>query len=69
MQPCVSPHSGHGFGPHQCLGANLARLEANIALQQLVSRCSSIEVSGEPKRFYSANVRGYASLPVKVALR
>ena len=65
----LAKHIAFGGGRHYCLGANLARLEANIALQQLVSRCSSIEVSGEPKRFYSANVRGYASLPVKVALR
>ncbi|MET3962298.1 cytochrome P450 [Marmoricola sp. OAE513] len=65
----LSKHIAFGGGRHFCLGANLARLEANIALQQLVERVSSIEVSGEPKRFYSANVRGYASLPVKVTRR
>lgn len=65
----LARHIAFGGGRHYCLGANLARLEANIALQQLVARCSSIEVSGEPKRFYSANVRGYASLPVTVSPR
>jgi len=28
-----------------------------------------IAVNGDPKRFYSANVRGYASLPVEVTVR
>ena len=65
----LARHLAFGGGRHYCLGANLARLEANIALDQLVSRCTSIEVSGEPKRFYSANVRGYASLPVTVTRR
>jgi cytochrome P450 len=65
----LARHIAFGGGRHYCLGANLARLEANIALQQLVARCSSIEVAGEPRRFYSANVRGYASLPVRVTPR
>lgn len=65
----LAKHLAFGGGRHYCLGANLARLEANIALHQLVARCSSIEVTGTPKRFYSANVRGYASLPVTVQAR
>jgi len=65
----LAKHIAFGGGRHFCLGANLARLEAQIALKQLVERVSSIEVSGEPVRMYSANVRGYASLPVKVTPR
>ncbi len=65
----LAKHIAFGGGRHYCLGANLARLEANIALEQLVERCTSIEVTGDAKRFYSANVRGYASLPVKVTAR
>jgi hypothetical protein len=33
-----NPHFGFGWGPHVCLGANLARLEARIALQSLLER-------------------------------
>jgi len=65
----LAKHIAFGGGRHFCLGANLARLEAQIALKQLVERVSSIEVSGEPVRMYSANVRGYASLPVTVTPR
>ena len=65
----LAKHIAFGGGRHFCLGANLARLEAQIALRQLVERASSIEVTGEPVRMYSANVRGYASLPVKVTRR
>ncbi len=66
----LAKHIAFGGGRHFCLGANLARLEANIALQQLVERVASIEVQHEKaQRMYSANVRGYSSLPVKVTLR
>jgi cytochrome P450 len=59
-----------GFGRHFCLGASLARLEAQVALQELVSAVSSYEIDGaETKRVHSVNVRGFASLPSTVSLR
>ena len=65
----LSQHIAFGGGRHYCLGANLARLEANIALEELVRRCSDIETLPGAERFYSANVRGFASLPVRVTRR
>jgi len=59
-----------GFGRHFCLGASLARLEAQVALQELVSAVSSYEIdAAETKRVHSVNVRGFASLPSTVSLR
>lgn len=56
-----------GGGPHFCLGAHLARLEARIALTELVERVRGIEVdAAQAQRVHSTNVRGFASLPVRV---
>lgn len=37
-----------GGGPHYCLGANLARLELVEAVTELVERCETLELAGEP---------------------
>ena len=61
-----------GAGRHYCLGANLARLEANLALGELVRRARSIEVVDHDtrvERVHSVNVRGFAHLPVRVIKR
>lgn len=59
-----------GGGRHYCLGANLARLEANVALAELVSRVASIEVDeAGAQRVHSVSVRGFAHLPVHLGAR
>jgi cytochrome P450 len=59
-----------GGGRHFCLGANLARLESRVALRSLVARAGTVEADhAAAVRFYSANVRGFAHLPVRVAAR
>ncbi|MEV4252351.1 cytochrome P450 [Spirillospora sp. NPDC049652] len=55
-----------GGGRHFCLGANLARLEARIALTALLRRIRGFEVDeANARRVHSINVRGFASLPVR----
>ena len=59
-----------GTGRHYCLGANLARLESQVALTELVSRVRRFDID-EPgaERVHSANVRGFARLPMTVQAR
>lgn len=59
-----------GGGRHFCLGANLARLESRVALRELVTRVGDVEVDhGGAERVHSVNVRGFASLPIRVEVR
>lgn len=56
-----------GSGPHVCIGAPLARLEAHIAFSALLDRYGSIELAGEPEwRLDRLNARGLGRLPVRV---
>ena len=66
----VSQLISFGGGRHFCLGAHLARLEARIALEELVRRVRSFDVDREAAvRVHSTNVRGFASLPIEVEMR
>ncbi|WP_418062088.1 cytochrome P450 [Pimelobacter simplex] len=59
-----------GTGRHFCLGANLARLEARIVLEELVRRVADLEVHADRAvRVHSTSVRGFASLPVTFSVR
>ena len=59
-----------GAARHFCLGAPLARLEARVALNEIVRRVKSYEVdAGRARRVHSVNVRGFASLPMTVEVR
>jgi cytochrome P450 len=55
-------------GPHQCLGAHLARLEARVYLEELIARVERIELAGEPVRQRSNFTNGLKRLPVRVTL-
>jgi cytochrome P450 len=59
-----------GFGRHFCLGASLARLEARVALEELVARVADYDIDPEGiQRVHSVNVRGFATLPTTVEAR
>ncbi|WP_216914833.1 MULTISPECIES: cytochrome P450 [unclassified Synechococcus] len=58
-------HLAFGHGPHYCLGAALARMEATIAFTALLRRCPELHLTGEPLEYQdNLELRGLKSLPV-----
>ncbi|MEV4614246.1 cytochrome P450 [Kitasatospora sp. NPDC049258] len=53
-----------GAGAHFCLGARLARLEADLALPALLTRFPALAPAAAPLRRERLVLRGYRSLPV-----
>src|SRR5215831_13693091 len=59
-------HVSFGAGPHHCLGASLARLEARIAFERLAARFPGLALDGDVVWNGRINLRGPAHLPVSV---
>jgi len=60
-------HLSFGFGIHRCVGLRLAELQLKIVWEEILKRFDKIEVVEEPKRVYSSFIKGYESLPVRIA--
>jgi cytochrome P450/ferredoxin-NADP reductase len=60
-----------GEGIHLCVGAPLARLMAQVAVEELVSVLDDVElrIVGAPERWVKQMVRGFSRLPVKLVPR
>jgi cytochrome P450 len=62
-------HLAFAFGPHFCLGSQLARLEGRSALLALVQRFDEIELAVDRSALQfkpTPSLRGYRSLPVRL---
>jgi cytochrome P450 len=70
LERSPNKHLAFGKGIHYCLGAPLARMEAEIALGEMLKRYSSIELDPEARleRQPSLLVYGVKRLPVRVGV-
>jgi cytochrome P450 len=57
-------HLQFGMGVHSCLGAHLARLQAELALRALTTKLDSIALAGSPVWSERMVLRGLQHLPI-----
>ena len=59
-------HLAFGYGAHQCIGANLARVEMQVAFATLARRLPGLRLAVPPDelRFKQADIYGMKELPV-----
>jgi cytochrome P450 len=61
-------HLTFGYGLHYCLGANLARLEGRVALDELLNRFPEWDVDYEGMQLApTSTVRGWERMPLVIA--
>jgi cytochrome P450 len=63
----IDHHVAFGYGLHFCMGAALARLEGQVALEEVLARFPAWEVDeAHTERVHTSTVRGWHRLPVVV---
>jgi cytochrome P450 len=66
-RPNVRHHLSFGFGIHRCVGNRLGEMQLRIVWEEILKRFDKIEVMDEPRRVMSSFVKGYETLPVRIA--
>jgi cytochrome P450 len=59
-------HLSFGLGTHYCLGAPLARAEAQIVFRRIAERLPNVSLNGPAVRRKTITLRGLESLPVRL---
>jgi cytochrome P450 len=62
-------HLAFTYGEHYCLGANLARLELRVMLEEILRRMPDVELAGPVQRLRSNFVAGIKHMPVRFTPR
>jgi cytochrome P450 len=68
-RPPVPGQLAFGFGEHQCLGANLARMEARFLFEELLRRFADVALAGEIEPLRSTVFNGIVHMPVRFSNR
>jgi cytochrome P450 len=58
-------HLAFGIGEHFCLGSNLAKLELNVMMRELVQRLPDMELASAPRRLRSNFINGVKEMRVR----
>ena len=61
----LTDHVGFGYGIHQCVGMQLARLEMRSILTAMIARVSKIKILGAPVYAKNNVLCGLETLPIK----
>ena len=64
----VRDHLAVSAGAHYCVGRPLAKLEATIAVRELVARFPDLRIDGRAVRRPGGLIRGLARLPVRTSM-
>lgn len=64
-RPNAREHVAFGIGTHFCLGANLARLEIRILMNEILNRLPDMHMDGTYRRLRSSYINGVKELQVK----
>lgn len=62
----ASGHLSMGRGIHACVGAPIARLEADVLLSTFARRVKSVERVGDSIPYINNSLRGWTSIPIRV---
>jgi cytochrome P450 len=60
-----NPHLSFSTGIHHCLGAALARLEAELAIPALLRQLPGLALDGKPQWRQTFVLRGFTELPLR----
>ena len=62
-----NPHVAFGLmSPHLCLGAQLARMEIRVLLEELLPRLADVRLAGPVDRLRSNFISGIKRMPIEV---